>query len=1093
MPNEDDQSPEAKRIREIDEKLKGISWYGPDDKDRAQRREEITALRDERGTNENTILRRQEDEAPKKATGVASGGEVVPESITGNDPEGSTPYNHWSNQPGLETLSPNSYGTAAAGAERARKDAHPDRFVNRTYVGLPGYEKESPLGKHKYEGTIDKSLLYDIEKDPGDLKSLAAKAVRQDPTRNFTTEYEKLIKDHGYLGYQRNKVAALFHDIPTGQHVGPEEFAASAPDHAAIDPNAMRDQRDERNASGQFDHKLENLAPTNQSALSDFMPDTGEPNEEKTTEGSVPVSQFSIDPERRGHEFRESIAQAQKDHPYGSSVTVHPEDFYTDPSKKVYLGSDGMSGALVDKDGSLQSVFKNPNSKLREINQILADAAKGAKSLDAYDIGGKLPTMYGEYGFEPVARLKFNDDYAPDGWDYDKMGRPDVVFMAKNADAVTGDLGDYNKVRDSVPEFDNWDDAFDAMQKAVEEMNPKAKGPALEGISPEDEANLAASDFMPDTGEEPEKKKGALSKVIPTTMRKPGDPNIPVTSALNILDNPKSEMGKFAEEQLNPKTRQSATNSDIALRLGEQAIKNNGRMITSKDITPDEFDMLVRNGTDEGEAAVKRKVGKNAQVWYTDNIADGMAAASAVHPELHDPKIAKASGFDKPDHAETALALALAITSQGIKVEPNARNAEYQFEHLKKTFDPETGVGKFDETVGYGKSKKSQQGNFALANDLLKKLGGWEGMQDFLSKEFTVKELKAAMKEAVPDRDVSVDGYANDIVSGSAIFGPKIGNGFFQNLIGNFNPLTVDMWARRTWGRWTGHSLSEGITPQRVARLVDSLKGLAGYKMPDALKGIKVTTDEKGNRYISENAVNKILGSQDLKDQINRESLALEAKWQKMYKDLQGTRLGPKAREERAAQGLKDIENGITKEQMAGLKDGTLTLDEIHGQMQKNAAEREAAWKKYDGDLDKQMFVAEMKAKQGETERLSNKQMSDAKPEWAKASGVIAKQLKPIDAPTAKDYQLISRVFRGIQQGLAERGIHLSNADVQALLWYPEKDIWAKLAGKKESSLNTSYDSAFLKIADERGLGKEARARIEQSRSERRQKRQQPD
>lgn len=45
----------------------------------------------------------------------------------------------------------------------------------------------------------------------------------------------------------------------------------------------------------------------------------------------------------------------------------------------------------------------------------------------------------------PVARLKWNDDYAPpDGWDYDTFrtfndGRPpDVVFMAYDPDRVGG-------------------------------------------------------------------------------------------------------------------------------------------------------------------------------------------------------------------------------------------------------------------------------------------------------------------------------------------------------------------------------------------------------------------------------------------------------------------------------------------------------------------------------------------------------------------------------------------------------------------------------------------------------------------------------
>ena len=45
------------------------------------------------------------------------------------------------------------------------------------------------------------------------------------------------------------------------------------------------------------------------------------------------------------------------------------------------------------------------------------------------------------------------------------------------------------------------------------------------------------------------------------------------------------------------------------------------------------------------------------------------------------------------------------------------------------------------------------------------------------------------------------------VVYGSSILGPKIGNGFWQNLNQNFDPLTIDLWMRRTWGRLTGKSI----------------------------------------------------------------------------------------------------------------------------------------------------------------------------------------------------------------------------------------------------------------------------------------------
>lgn len=62
---------------------------------------------------------------------------------------------------------------------------------------------------------------------------------------------------------------------------------------------------------------------------------------------------------------------------------------------------------------------------------IVAKAVEmGARRLDCYDINGKLPDLYGAHGFRPVARVKWDDGYAPAGWNTRIMGRPDVVAMA---------------------------------------------------------------------------------------------------------------------------------------------------------------------------------------------------------------------------------------------------------------------------------------------------------------------------------------------------------------------------------------------------------------------------------------------------------------------------------------------------------------------------------------------------------------------------------------------------------------------------------------------------------------------------------------
>ena len=59
----------------------------------------------------------------------------------------------------------------------------------------------------------------------------------------------------------------------------------------------------------------------------------------------------------------------------------------------------------------------------------------------------------------------------------------------------------------------------------------------------------------------------------------------------------------------------------------------------------------------------------------------------------------------------------------------------------------------------------------------------------FLETEMPVKDFMQATGSKTPPTGFGVDGK----VYGSAMFGPKIGNGFFQNLIGNYEPLTQDL------------------------------------------------------------------------------------------------------------------------------------------------------------------------------------------------------------------------------------------------------------------------------------------------------------
>jgi hypothetical protein len=95
----------------------------------------------------------------------------------------------------------------------------------------------------------------------------------------------------------------------------------------------------------------------------------------------------------------------------------------------LFLSSDDKVGYGVTKDGDLVNVFNNGGEKGSGSAAVLqAISEYKAKTLDCFD--GKLPQIYSRAGLVPVGRMKFDENYAPAGWDYAKNDHPDVVFMA---------------------------------------------------------------------------------------------------------------------------------------------------------------------------------------------------------------------------------------------------------------------------------------------------------------------------------------------------------------------------------------------------------------------------------------------------------------------------------------------------------------------------------------------------------------------------------------------------------------------------------------------------------------------------------------
>ncbi len=131
-------------------------------------------------------------------------------------------------------------------------------------------------------------------------------------------------------------------------------------------------------------------------------------------------------------DFSRDFARAKSLHPNSACVDSHSEKELS--SMKCLRTDNGF--VAVETDGNINSVLKDvskPNSKGFLLELLLNATVNGARKLDCFaimkDKRGGLADMYCRHGFVPVVRDKFNCEFAPDNWDYEKDGEPDVVFM----------------------------------------------------------------------------------------------------------------------------------------------------------------------------------------------------------------------------------------------------------------------------------------------------------------------------------------------------------------------------------------------------------------------------------------------------------------------------------------------------------------------------------------------------------------------------------------------------------------------------------------------------------------------------------------
>lgn len=133
--------------------------------------------------------------------------------------------------------------------------------------------------------------------------------------------------------------------------------------------------------------------------------------------------------------FTAALDDAIKANKYGLMVSSKTPQELADSGAVTFMTNDGLAGAAVTADGDIEAVFKNPASQIKGASAplMLNAIENGGRKLDCY--GDRLVKTYNKMGFEPVARVAWNPEYAPEGWTYG----PKDVYVMKLADGLDAD------------------------------------------------------------------------------------------------------------------------------------------------------------------------------------------------------------------------------------------------------------------------------------------------------------------------------------------------------------------------------------------------------------------------------------------------------------------------------------------------------------------------------------------------------------------------------------------------------------------------------------------------------------------------------
>jgi hypothetical protein len=186
-------------------------------------------------------------------------------------------------------------------------------------------------------------------------------------------------------------------------------------------------------------------------------------------EAGIALPNITEAPTTTATQYNADMTSAMSGHTYGAQVEIKSAEELA--NARLFRTENG-SGFAIKPDGDIVAVFQSGN-ETGSVGYAMIQAAvqAGGRKLDAFDTF--LPGIYETAGFRPVARLPWNDEFAPDDWNKETFknfnnGEPDVVFFVYDPNYFGGAT--------DVPKFTDYDDAVAAQDAEIARLKETTDG-----------------------------------------------------------------------------------------------------------------------------------------------------------------------------------------------------------------------------------------------------------------------------------------------------------------------------------------------------------------------------------------------------------------------------------------------------------------------------------------------------------------------------------------------------------------------------------------------------------------------------------------